>query len=159
MPNGIYAWVNFIRLLKRNGDPTGYAFHDTIIGQDRTVGGTTYKYLGFNIDVGASAAGGDRSSVTLQLGNEDIGINIVTEACANRYRLENKCYRLNTTTELEDVLYSTELWECQSYTSSVTTILLQLRPPGNAVDPTNPSRTLSSRLVGALPAVGGVSLQ
>lgn len=155
----VFAWVNCIRLLDRNNAPTNYAFHDTIVGQPLTIGGATYTFLSFRLDVGGGEAGGSRSSATFQAALDEILVNVITEACDRRYRLENKCYRLIADTMTPDILYCTELWECASYNADTQNVVMQLRVPGNAVNETNPGRRLSSKLVGALPTVGGVSLR
>jgi hypothetical protein len=153
-----YAFVNYVRFKTQAEAYTGTPYQNFSVNQSRTYGSVTYNFAPFAVSSGGGSRGGERSNAALVAGTDAISVNLFAEAVQSRYILEIKTVSLDPLTFADEALISTETWRIASYEMDTITITMRLTSPLDAVKAQIPRRTLSTKLVGALPTSGALSL-
>ena len=152
------AVCNFVRLKIPGGSYTAFAYQNFFINESKSYGGASYNFLPFGITNGAGKKGGDRSSTSLVLTPNPISVNVLAEATEGNYLLEVKTVEVNPISLSLQALITSELWYVTRMEYDTEKVVLQLSSPLDAVDGQVPRRYLSSKLVGALPTTGRMSM-
>ena len=153
------AVVNYLRFKNRAGTyQGGYDFQNFFVGESKTRSGAAHIYAPFGITTGAGAKGGDRSDASIIAPTDPIPVNLFVEACQQNWLAEITSVLLDPLTYAEVQQISQESWVCARPDLTPERAVLRLASPLDAVDSQIPKRTLSSRLVGSLPATGSISV-
>lgn len=149
-----YAFVNYVRFKNASNQYLGAAYQNFAIGQELLFQQITHKFAPFAVSSGGGSKGGDRSSAAIAAGLDALSVNLFAEAVKERYSVEIVTVSLDPIDGSNLSVISSENWSASSYQMDTEKIVLQLTSPLDAVRSNVPRRTLSSRLVGALPLSG-----
>jgi hypothetical protein len=148
----ICAYISF----QANGVPVpGYAWQNLFTGQTRTYDGRPHTSMGFRISDSAGARGGDRSEGRLAMNRNQLALNVLAEARANRWKLRADVVLCDVAAGTDVRLLSRHLWrlgpiERREY------IKVTLTSPLDAIRGDAPRRRLTTELVGQLPDTGSI---
>lgn len=147
------AIVNYIT---SSGSESSWSFQNFFVGSSSTYGGTNHSFAPFAITGRGARKGGDRSDITLVLGNDPISLNFATESVQNRHLITIKTVLLEGVNLTAAGLLTDEIWTASSMEVDVEKIAMRLTSPLDAVRQQFPRRQLSSKLVGSLPITGNL---
>jgi hypothetical protein len=147
------AIVNYIT---SSGAGSSWSFQNFFVGTTSTYNGQTYNFGAFGITGRGARKGGDRSEITLVLGNDPVSLNYATESIQNRHLITIKTVLLEGVNLTPVSLLTDEIWTASSMDVDPEKIAMRLTSPLDAVRQQFPRRQLSSKLVGSLPTTGNL---
>ena len=155
MSIAICAYISF---QAADGNPIpGYAYQNLWTGQTRTYDGRPHISMGFRISDSAGARGGDRSQGRLTLNRNQLALNILAEARANRWKLRSDVVLCDVVAGTDVRLLSRHLWRLGPIERRQI-ITVTLTSPLDALRGDAPRRRLTTELVGLLPDTGQIFL-
>jgi hypothetical protein len=153
------AICHFIRFKTKAGIyQEGYNLQNFFVNQERTRGGITYQFAPYAVTAGAGAKGGDRSDAAIASAADLLAVNRFVEACDQDWLCEISSVLVNPTDLALGNQITRETWVCARPELDTEKSVLRLASPLDAVEAQVPKRTLSSRLVGSIPATGNIAV-
>jgi hypothetical protein len=152
------ALANYIRFKTKAGAYTSYAFANFHIQETRTYNNVDYTFVPFALSGMTSSRGGDRPESALVTPCTQLSMQLLTEAVESKWLLEIKTVLLDSDTFQETALISTEMWSVTRLDHDLQKINVRLTSPLDAVKGTVPRRYLHTRLVGAVPGTGNITV-
>jgi hypothetical protein len=150
----ICAYISF----QVNGVPVpGYAWQNLFTGQTRTYDGRPHTSMGFRISDSAGARGGDRSQGRLAMNRNQLALNVLAEARANRWKLRADVVLCDVAAGIDLRLLSRHLWRLGPIERREI-ITVTLTSPLDALRGDAPRRRLTTELVGQVPDTGQIFL-
>lgn len=150
----ICAYISF----QANGVPVpGYAWQNLFTGQTRTYDGRPHTSMGFRISDSAGARGGDRSQGRLAMNRNQLALNVLAEARANRWKLRADVVLCDVAAGTDLRLLSRHLWRLGPIERRQI-ITVTLTSPLDALRGDAPRRRLTTELVGQVPDSGQIFL-
>lgn len=134
----------------------GYAFQPYWDNETRTVAAVNYLWLPFRVTEGSGARGGDRTQGELATPLDQLALNVLSEAKANRYIITVDTYLLDVEARQEVSLISRQFWRINELERTDSELRAMLMSPGDAVRETWPGRRLTTAMVGAVPDTGAI---
>lgn len=148
----ICAYISF----QNNGVPVpGYAWQNLWTGQTRTYDGRAHVSMGFRISDSSGARGGDRSQGRLAMNRNQLALNVLAEARANRWKLRADVVLCNVAAGSDVRLLSRHLWRLGPIERREI-ITVNLTSPLDALRGDAPRRRLTTELVGQVPDTGNI---
>lgn len=148
----ICAYISF----QANGTPVaGYAWQNLFVGETRTYDGRPHASMGFRISDSAGARGGDRSQGRLTMNRNQLALNVLAEARANRWRLRADVVLCDVASKSDVRLLSRHLWRLGPIERREI-ITVTLTSPLDALRGDAPRRRLTTELVGQVPSTGQI---
>lgn len=150
----ICAYISF----QANGVAVpGYAWQNLFTGQTRTYDGRPHTSMGFRISDSAGARGGDRSQGRLAMNRNQLALNVLAEARANRWKLRADVVLCDVAAGTDLRLLSRHLWRLGPIERRQI-ITVTLTSPLDALRGDAPRRRLTTELVGQVPDSGQIFL-
>jgi hypothetical protein len=148
----------YMRLLFRDGTPTGNAFQNFAQGRTVSYGGTNYISAGFGFSGSSFDIRGSSISASVLLGLNQLDLNIFQQAAVGRWLAEIKTVWLNNTTFAPEFDYTSDIYEVLGINHDNSRLSVRLGSPLDAVQQNVPRLRLSQSMVGALPSTGTLPL-
>lgn len=148
----ICAYISF----QADGEPVpGYAWQNLFTGQTRIYDGRPHTSMGFRISDSAGARGGDRSQGRLAMNRNQLALNVLAEARANRWKLRADVVLCDVAAGTDVRLLSRHLWRLGPIERR-NIITVTLNSPLDALRGDAPRRRLTTELVGQVPDTGQI---
>lgn len=148
----------YLRLLFRNGDPTGFNFQNFAAGRTITYAGTDYTAASFGFTGASFDASASSISAALLLGLNQLDLNIFSQASAGRWLAEVRTTWLDNDTLEPTNDWSVEFYEVLGIGHNGVELTVRLGSPLDAVLQNCPRLRLTQKAVGALPPTGQIFL-
>lgn len=146
----ICAYISF----QAAGVPVpGYAWQNLFTGQTRTYDGRPHVFQAFRISDSAGARGGDRSQGRLVLNRNQLALNVLSEARANKWKIRADVVLCDVAEGSDVRLLSRHLWRLGPIERR-NIITVTLNSPLDAIRGDAPRRRLTTDLVGQVPDTG-----
>ena len=133
----------------------GYAWQNLFVGQTRSYDGRDHVFQNFRISDSAGARGGDRSQGRLVLHRNQLSLNVLAEARANRWKLRADVMLCDVAAGTDTRLLSRHLWRLGPIERR-NIITVTLNSPLDALRGDAPRRRLTTELVGQVPDTGQI---
>lgn len=146
----------YMRLLFRDGTPTGNAFQNFAQGRTVSYEGTDYISASFGFSGSSFDIRGSGISASLLLGLNQLDLNIFQQAAAGRWIAEVKTVWLNNDTFEPEFDYTADIYEVLGINHDNVRLSVRLGSPLDAVQQNVPRLRLSQAMVGALPSTGQI---
>ena len=147
----------YLRLLFRNGTPTGNNFQNFSPGRVVSYLGTNYIAAGFGFSGSSFDASASSITASLILGLNQIDQNIFQQAADNRWLAEVRTTWLNNATLTPELDWTIDIYEVLGIGHDNQRLSVRLGSPLDAVQQNTPRLTLTQEMVGALPASGNLT--
>lgn len=148
----ICSYISF----QADGEPVpGYAWQNLFTGQTRLYDGRPHISMGFRISDSAGARGGDRSQGRLAMNRNQLALNVLAEARANRWKLRADVVLCDVAAGTDVRLLSRHLWRLGPIERR-DIITVTLNSPLDALRGDAPRRRLTTELVGQVPDTGQI---
>lgn len=148
----ICAYISF----QADGEPVpGYAWQNLFTGQTRIYDGRPHTSMSFRISDSAGARGGDRSQGRLAMNRNQLALNVLAEARANRWKLRADVVLCDVAAGTDVRLLSRHLWRLGPIERR-NIITVTLNSPLDALRGDAPRRRLTTELVGQVPDTGQI---
>ena len=124
---------------------------------DSAPGGYVFGAFGFSgatVDVSGASI-----SATLVFAHSQLLLNLMRQACDERWLMRVKTVWLEPDTYAETNVFSEELYAILSYEHDLTRVQIRLGSPLDAIAAQIPRRTLNRWIVGNLPATSTLNLR
>lgn len=148
----------YLRLLFRNGTPTGNNFQNFAQGRTISYLGTNYIAAGFGFSGSSFDAEANSISASLLLGLSQLALNIFAQAADNRWLAEIRTTWLNNDTFAPELDWTIDIYEVLGISHDNSRLSVRLGSPLDAVIQNAPRLRLTQKQVGALPRTGQVFL-
>jgi len=148
----------YVRILDRDGKPTGYAFQNFFQGESRSYNDTSYVFAGFGFSGGTLDLQSGSITAALVFAVNELDLNIFQTASDNRWLAEVRTVWLDPDTLNETRQQSEELYAVLGFEHDTSRLQVRLGNPLDAVKENVPRRVLTQTVVGALPSTGQISL-
>lgn len=146
----------YVRLLFRDGTPTGNAFQNFAQGRTITYAGTSYISAAFGFSGSSFDIRGSSISASLLFGLNQLDLNIFQTAAAGRWIAEVKTVWLDNDTLEPEFDYTADVYEVLGLSHNNVQLSVRLGSPLDAVQQNVPRLRLSQAMVGALPSTGTI---
>lgn len=148
----------YVRILDRDGKPTGYAFQNFFQGESRSYNDTAYVFAGFGFSGGTLDLQSGSITAALVFAVNELDLNVFQAASDNRWLAEVRTVWLDPDTLSETRQQSEELYAVLGFEHDTSRLQVRLGNPLDAVQENVPRRVLTQAVVGALPSTGQISL-
>lgn len=148
----------YVRILDRDGKPTGYAFQNFFQGESRSYNDTFYVFAGFGFSGGTLDLQSGSITAALVFAVNELDLNVFQAASDNRWLAEVRTVWLDPDTLSETRQQSEELYAVLGFEHDTSRLQVRLGNPLDAVQENVPRRVLTQTVVGALPSTGQISL-
>lgn len=156
------AIAHYVRFrLREGGYVPARSYQNFFVGETRTYSGADYQFAPFLLHGGSSNRTADQGQASLLMEPNEISVNLMTEAVGSNWLVEANTVYITADEGVaftEEGLIASELWSCSGYRQERGLSLI-LSAPLDAARAQAPTRALSSRLVGSLPATGQIFSQ
>jgi len=133
----------------------GYAWQNLFVRQTRSYDGRDHVFQSFRISDSAGARGGDRSQGRLELKRNQLSLNVLAEARANKWKLRADVVVCDVAAGADRRLLSRHLWRLGPIERR-NIITVTLNSPLDALRGDAPRRRLTTELVGQVPDTGQI---
>lgn len=148
----------YVRILDRDGKPTGYAFQNFFQGESRSYNGDSYVFAGFGFSGGTLDLQSGSITAALVFAVNELDLNVFQTASDNHWLAEVRTVWLDPDTLNETRQQSEELYAVLGFEHDTSRLQVRLGNPLDAVQENVPRRVLTQTVVGALPSTGQISL-
>ena len=155
---GVLAVGTYVLLKQPDGLVTPFRFQNFHAGEVRTFEGLPYLYAGFGFSGGTLDLQGANISAALVFAVNKLDLDVFKQAADERWIAQVSTVWLDPDTLAETDNYSSEVYQIIGFEHDSSRLQIRLGSPLNAVGADAPRRTLTQRLVGALPSTGQISL-
>ena len=154
----------FLHLTKPKDSTFNRFFQNSVRGDMNTIQGSStlilhngnlYTFLPFIYQGAAKTKSGDNLEAQLVLANNDISMNHVKDAIAERHNVKVEVCKMTSNFEVDEIL-TVENWLIASFAYDETTIEVLLSSAIDAVGTTAPNRVFTTDIVGFLPRTGNI---
>ena len=154
----------FLHLTKPKDPTFNRFFQNSVRGDMNTIQGSStlilhngnlHTFLPFIYQGAAKTKSGDNLEAQLVLANNDISMNHVKDAIAERHNVKVEVCKMTSNFEVDEIL-TVENWLIASFAYDATTIEVLLSSAIDAVGTTAPNRVFTTDIVGFLPRTGNI---
>jgi hypothetical protein len=146
----------YLRLLFRDGTPSGNNFQNFAQGRTVPYEGTDYISAAFGFSGSSFDISGSSISASLLLGLNQLDLNVFQQAAAGRWIAEVKTVWLDNDTLAPEFDYTADIYEVLGISHDNVRLSVRLGSPLDAVQQNVPRLRLSQAQVGALPPTGSI---
>ena len=151
----IVALTNFLEVTDARG-VVQFCYQNGRPGEPILHRGRKYPYLSFIYEGAAKNRSGDNLEASLFLSSNAISMGYAVEATKGRWNVRMDSCSMNPTTFEVGRILTTEHWITASMSYDMEAVEVILSSSIDAVGASAPTRSLTSKLVGALPTTGSV---
>lgn len=148
----------YMRLLFRDGSPTGNAFQNFSAGRTVAYGGTNYIAAAFGFSGSSFDLQANSISASVLFGLNELDLSVFTQAAEARWLAEIKTTWLNSTTFTPELDWTVDIYEVIGISHNGVQLSVSLGSPLDAISQSCPRLKLSQVAVGALPTTGQIPL-
>lgn len=141
----------YVQLLTREGAPTGYAFQQFHVGENRTVDGVSYLFASFEYSGATIDLGFPNAEAVLAFRADVLGLNLWKQAADDLWIARVRTVWLDPETLDETGVQMLDTYAVTGYVHDLNTVSLTLGSPLDAIGGDWPRRVLTQAMVGALP--------
>jgi hypothetical protein len=148
----------YLKLLYRNGTPTGNAFQNFSQGRNVSYAGTDYIAAAFGFSGSSFDLDANSISASILFGLNALDLNIFTQAANARWLAEVRTTWLNNVTFVPETDWTVDVYEVVGISHNGVELSVRLGSPLDAVSASCPRLRLSQVMVGALPSTANIPL-
>ena len=152
------ALAGFIVFQTKAGVDVGINLQNFYAEESRTYLGRTFAWAGFGYSGASVDLNATNTEAQLGFAITPLTITTAKQAAEQEWLVEVNTVWINPDTMQETTDRLTEIYTVTSYRSDTRTLTMNLSSPLDAQSAEIPSRVLTARMVGQLPATGQVSL-
>lgn len=135
-----------------------FRFQNFFQGEVRRWKDQSYLFAGFGYSGSTTDLQNGNVDASLVFNNNEMSMNLATEAANNRWIVEVMTVWLNPSTLEEERDYMTDTFMVTAFEHDHLRLNIKLASPLDAITGDVPRRRLTEKLVGALPSTGQVQL-
>lgn len=147
----------YMRLLFRDGTPTGNNFQNFAEGRTITYLGADYISCNFGFSGSSFDLRGNSISASILLALNQLDYNIFQQAATGRWIAEVRTVWLNNETFAPEFDYTMDIYEVLGVGHDNVKLSVRLGSPLDAVQQNVPRLRLSQAMVGSLPSTGQIA--
>jgi hypothetical protein len=147
----------YMRLLFRDGTPTGNNFQNFSQGVTVSYDGVNYIAAAFGFSGGSFDLNANSITASVLFGLNALDLSIFTQAANGRWLADVRTTWLNSQTFTPEIDYTRDIYEVLGISHNGVELSVRLGSPLDAVSQSCPRYRLSQANVGALPSTSNIS--